>query len=79
MEQPESRDPFAEIVGRALIEPGYRDLLINGSEEAKRAALTDAGVTEEHMEDVLVLLVNATSALNALAGHHAFGFRTTAA
>jgi hypothetical protein len=79
MQEPESRDPFAEIVGRALIEPGYRDTLITGSDQDKISALIDAGLTQAQAKKVLPLLDKATSALNDLAGDDAFGVRITAA
>lgn len=75
----ESRDLFAEIVGRALIEPGYRDALVTGSDEQKTALLVDAGLTEAQAAEVLPLLDRATAALNDFAGHDAFGVRINAA
>ena len=78
MEQP-YRDPFADLLGRALMEPEYRDKLVLGSRDEKLAALRDAGLTEQQAEEVLPLLDEATQALNDLAGHRAFGVRITAA
>jgi hypothetical protein len=77
--EPGYRDPFADLVGRALMEPEYRDTLVTGSDEEKLAALKDAGLTEAQAEDVLPLLQAATTALNDLAGHDAFGVRVNAA
>lgn len=77
--EPTYRDPFADLLGRALMEPEYRNTLVAGSEEEKLTALKDAGLTQAQAEAVLPLLEDATSALAILSGHDAFGFRTTAA
>ena len=76
---PETRDPFAEIVGRALLEPGYRDGLMNGSDQDKIDALMNAGLTQEEAVDVLPLLKDAVMHLTQLANHEAFGTRLNAA
>lgn len=77
--EPPYRDPFADLVGRALMEPEYRDRLVGGSDEEKLTALRDAGLSQTEAEDVLELLVAAASAVDDLASHDAFGVRITAA
>ena len=76
---PEPRDPFAEIVGRALLEPGYRDGLMNGSDQDKIDALINAGLTQQEADEVLPLFRDAVMHLNQLANHDAFGVRIAAA
>jgi hypothetical protein len=68
----EPRDPFAEIVGRALIEPGYRDTLLGGSEDEKTALLVAAGLSEAQAADLLPLLEKAKDALLEFSNHEAF-------
>jgi hypothetical protein len=75
----DSRDKFAEVFGRALIDPDYRDALITGSDEEKIEALTQVGITPEEAEAVLPFLADAMSAMNSLATHDAFGIRKNAA
>jgi hypothetical protein len=75
----DSRDKFAEVIGRALIDPDYRDALITGSDQEKIDALTQVGITAEEAKAVLPFLDDARSAMNSLATHDAFGIRTNAA
>ena len=74
-----SRDPFAEILGRAMLEPDYRDGLRTGSDGDKVELMMNAGLSHQQAEEVLPLLNVAIVAVDELAGHDAFGVRIAAA
>ena len=76
----DQQDPFSEIIGRALIDPQFRERLWNGDDEEQKAAMVDAGLTAEQAAEVLPTLQEAVSSIRALYEHPVFGpVRTFAA
>jgi hypothetical protein len=68
-----NQDPFSEIVGRALIDHGYRDRLMTANDEDQVAAMVDAGLTPEQAQDALPTLREAVNSIKALHEHPVFG------
>ena len=75
----ENRDPFSEIIGRALLDDGFRGRLMGGNNADQKAAMVDAGLTPEQADEVLPELHDAVEAIRALHGHEVFGLVKPAA
>lgn len=69
----DNRDPFSEVIGRALIDHTYRDLLMGGDRDDQVKAMMDAGLSEDEAHRVLPQLRTAVDSIRALYEHEVFG------
>lgn len=72
-------DAFAVILGRALIDEGYRVRLTSADENDQIRALMEVGLGEDDARDVLPYLNQAAAAIKDFIGHPTFGSTAYAA
>jgi hypothetical protein len=75
----EHQDHFSHIIGRALIDPTYRDRLMGSSDRDQVAAMVEGGLTLEQANQVLPQLQAAVESITALHNHEVFGDSIAAA